>query len=164
MIYVDEARCTGCGECAEVCPTVAIRLEKGVAVVDQAQCTECEVCLEVCPEGAILSVSEPLAEKAGLPAVRPKPEVISIRVPQTAVVPASEVAPVPWRVRVLPAVGAALAYVGRELPRIVPVVLDALERRTSKPTMSNRASGGQLTARQGRTSGRRRRRRRRGRS
>ena len=84
MMYVDETRCTGCGECVEVCPTDAIRLERGMAVIDQAECTECEVCLGACPEGAILSVSEPVAEEAGLPAVRPAPEVIRIRVPPLA--------------------------------------------------------------------------------
>jgi len=132
MMYMDETRCTGCGECVEVCPTDAIHLEKGVAVIDQAECSECEVCLGACPEGAILSVSEPVAEEAGLPAVRPVPEVIRIRVPPLAERRASEVATVPWRARVLPVVGAALAYVGRELPRIVPAVLDALERRPTR--------------------------------
>jgi len=170
MMYVDETRCTGCGECVEVCPTDAIRLERSVAIVDQAECTECEVCLGACPEGAILSVSEPLAEEAGLPAVRPAPEVIRIRVPPLAPLGAglaerraSEVAPVPWRARVLPLVGAALAYVGRELPRIVPAVLDALERRQSQSEVSDRASTERSSAGGGRGSGGGRRHRRRGR-
>ncbi len=171
MIYVDETRCTGCGECVEVCPTDAIRLERGVAVVDQAECTECEVCLGACPEGAILSVSEPVAEEAGLPAVRPAPEVIRIRVPPLAPLGAglaerraSEVATVPWRTRVLPVVGAALAFVGRELPRIVPAVLDALERRaTRQPEVPARDSTEPISAGRGRggRGGRRHRQRRR---
>ncbi len=168
MMYVDETRCTGCGECVEVCPTDAIRLESGVAVVDQAECTECEICLGACPEGAILSVSEPVAEEAGLPAVYPAPEVIRIRVPSLAERPASEVATVPWRARVLPVVGAALAYVGRELPRIVPAVLDALERRPSQSEVSDHTSTEPISAGSGRGGGRgsgggrRRRQRRRG--
>lgn len=170
MMYVDETRCTGCGECVEVCPTDAIRLERSVAVVDQAECTECEVCLGACPEGAILSVSEPVAEEAGLPAVRPAPEVIRIRVPPLAPLGAglaerraSEVAPVPWRARVLPVVGAALAYVGRELPRIVPAVLDALERRpTRQPEVPDRTPTERISAGGGSGGGRRHRQRRRG--
>ena len=162
MMYVDETRCTGCGECVEVCPTDAIRLERGMAVIDQAECTECEVCLEACPERAILSVSEPVVEEAGLPAVRPAPEVIRIRVPPPAVRPASEVAPVPWRARVLPAVGAMLAYVGRELvPRIVPAVLDALERRPSQSEVSDRTSTEPISDGRGGGGGRGRRQRQR---
>lgn len=166
MMYVDETRCTGCGECVEVCPTDAIRMERGIAVVDQAECTECEVCLGACPEGAILSVSEPVAEEAGLPAVRPAPEVIRIRVPPLAERRASEVATVPWRARVLPAVGVVLAYVGRELPRIVPAVLDALERRPSQSEVSDRTSTEPVSDGRGRggggRGGRQRRQRRRG--
>ena len=170
MMYVDETRCTGCGECVEVCPTDAIRLERGVAVIDQAECSECEVCLEACPERAILSVSEPVVEDAGLPAVRPAPEVIRIRVPPLAPLGeglaqrrASEVAPVPWRARVLPAVGAMLAYVGRELvPRIVPAVLDALERRPSQSEVSDRTSTEPISDGRGGGRGRRQRQRRRG--
>ena len=156
MMYVDETRCTGCGECVEVCPTDAMRL---------ANCTECEVCLGACPEGAILSVSEPVAEEAGLPAVRPAPEVIRIRVPPLAERRASEVATVPWQTRVVPVVGAALAYVGRELPRIVPAVLDALERRPSQSEVSDRTSTEPISDGRGRGGGggRRRRQRRRGR-
>ncbi|MBC8446696.1 MAG: 4Fe-4S binding protein [Chloroflexi bacterium] len=161
MIYVQVERCTGCGVCIQICPAVAIALQRGVAAIDQAECTECEVCLEACPEGAILSVSEP-AEEVGLPALRPEPEVIRIQVPQLAVQPETEMAPVPWHAKVLPTVAAALVYVGRELPRIVPAVLDALERRSSERTVSEQPSNGQGVARNGRGGGQRHRRRRRG--
>ena len=140
--------------------TGTIHLDGGVAVIDQAECAGCEICLQTCAEGAILSVSEPVAEKPGLPAAPPTPEVIQVRVPQPTTSPASGVTSMPWRARVLPMVGAALAYVGRELvPRIVPAVLDALERRTGQPVVPGPAARGQLAAGTGRRGGRRWRRR-----
>ncbi len=50
---VDEEKCTGCGSCVEVCPTEAISLEDGKAVINEDECVECGVCAEECPEGAI---------------------------------------------------------------------------------------------------------------
>lgn len=129
VIYVQVERCTGCGVCIQVCPTGAITLQRGVAIIDQAECTQCETCLEACPEGAILSVSEPVAEPAVPPAERPMPEVIRVQVPPAPAL--SAMPPTPWRARVLPVVAAALAYAGRELPRLLPVMLEALERRRS---------------------------------
>jgi len=87
--------------------TGTIHLDGGVAVIDQAECAGCEICLQTCAEGAILSVSEPVAEKPGLPAAPPTPEVIQVRVPQPTTSPASGVTSMPWRARVLPMVGAA---------------------------------------------------------
>ena len=51
---VDQRRCTGCGLCAELCPTRAVELRAGkAAIVRPADCTFCEVCESYCPEGAI---------------------------------------------------------------------------------------------------------------
>jgi heterodisulfide reductase subunit A len=55
---VDKALCTGCGSCAQVCPTAAITLEKtegilSLAVVDALRCTACGNCAVVCPVKAI---------------------------------------------------------------------------------------------------------------
>ncbi|RLC82642.1 MAG: hypothetical protein DRI79_14560, partial [Chloroflexi bacterium] len=36
MVYVDEARCVGCGLCADACPTGAISVVDGVAKVEQS--------------------------------------------------------------------------------------------------------------------------------
>jgi NAD-dependent dihydropyrimidine dehydrogenase PreA subunit len=87
VVWVDTARCAGCGACVGVCPVEAIVLADGKAHVDEETCTGCEACLGVCPEGAIqplirgelVPVPErpppavrqpsPLAETAGVVAV-----------------------------------------------------------------------------------------------
>ncbi|NMB40718.1 MAG: 4Fe-4S binding protein [Firmicutes bacterium] len=49
---VDAELCTGCGSCADVCPTEAITVND-VAVVDPEECTDCGSCVDECPEEAI---------------------------------------------------------------------------------------------------------------
>jgi ferredoxin len=49
---VNTKRCTGCGSCTDVCPTEAIRIEDGRAVIT-LDCIDCGACPRVCPEGAI---------------------------------------------------------------------------------------------------------------
>jgi len=44
-------RCSGCGECAAVCPNSAIHVN-GSVVTDRACCTVCGACVEVCYNGA----------------------------------------------------------------------------------------------------------------
>lgn len=50
---VDPEKCTGCGSCADVCPTEAITVDD-VAVVDANECTECGSCVDECPQEAIV--------------------------------------------------------------------------------------------------------------
>jgi len=52
MYVVNQEKCTGCGTCIDVCPTDAIRIRDGKAVIDMA-CVDCGACPRVCPEGAI---------------------------------------------------------------------------------------------------------------
>jgi NAD-dependent dihydropyrimidine dehydrogenase PreA subunit len=49
----DEDLCTGCGECVEICPVQAVKLEGDLSVVDDAWCIGCGVCANVCPTGAV---------------------------------------------------------------------------------------------------------------
>lgn len=51
--HVVEAKCTGCGNCVEICPVGAASLEGDVSRIDPGICISCGQCMEVCPESAI---------------------------------------------------------------------------------------------------------------
>jgi Fe-S-cluster-containing hydrogenase component 2 len=120
MIIVQADKCTGCGDCVAVCPTSAISLLANLATIDQRRCTGCEACMAACPNGAIVAVEK----LASLPAVRPTPEVVAVK-PQPS--------PIPWSARVWPAVGTALAVLGREIvPRVATYLADTLEQRMAQ--------------------------------
>ena len=55
-MWVDSDRCTGCGDCVEVCPTEAIALVEGKARVDEKTCIGCGACADECPQDAIQPV------------------------------------------------------------------------------------------------------------
>jgi MinD superfamily P-loop ATPase len=51
---IDQARCTGCGKCEQLCPTHAIDMRDGRPVIARpADCSFCDVCESYCPEHAI---------------------------------------------------------------------------------------------------------------
>ncbi len=56
---VDQSKCSGCGQCAEICAAQAITVDaKAKAptpriVIDDKRCISCFCCQEICPEGAI---------------------------------------------------------------------------------------------------------------
>ncbi|MBN1450731.1 MAG: NADH-quinone oxidoreductase subunit NuoB [Anaerolineales bacterium] len=49
---IDSSRCTGCGACAEICPTNAIGLST-TRCVDLGKCIFCGTCREACSQDAI---------------------------------------------------------------------------------------------------------------
>ena len=49
---VNADECTACGQCADVCPVDAIKVDD-VAKVDEDTCTDCGACIESCPVDAI---------------------------------------------------------------------------------------------------------------
>jgi len=49
MITIDLEKCTGCGGCIDLCPSIAINMIQDVVTIDQEICTECEICVKVCP-------------------------------------------------------------------------------------------------------------------
>ncbi|MGC1453925.1 MAG: 4Fe-4S dicluster domain-containing protein [Nitrospirota bacterium] len=60
---ITENKCTGCGTCLDVCPTEAIKMKDGHAVIT-VECMDCGACPRVCPEGAIKQVLSTLVAKA----------------------------------------------------------------------------------------------------
>jgi len=120
MIYVDTERCTGCGVCVPVCPTGALSLQKGRAFIVESLCRDCEACREVCPQSAIMSVEtiEPPLNRQIEPA--------GYRIVQTTPAAAAISSP-----RILPLIGSALLWAGREIvPRLVSLALTRWERRS----------------------------------
>jgi len=52
-LFVDGNQCNGCVHCIRVCPTEAIRVKSGTAVIDANRCIDCGNCFRVCPVKAI---------------------------------------------------------------------------------------------------------------
>lgn len=54
-IYIDPNVCTGCEECADVCPADAIEGKSGfIHMIDEFECTKCGKCIAACEEEAII--------------------------------------------------------------------------------------------------------------
>jgi len=67
LSVIDPEACTGCGICAERCPTEAIHLNQdGVAERDENACFGCGICAHFCPEEAV-SLKEGLRKVMVLP-------------------------------------------------------------------------------------------------
>ncbi len=58
----DAARCDGCMACLRVCPTHAIRVRAGRAVLLDDRCIDCGECLRVCTRQAVVPLTTALAE------------------------------------------------------------------------------------------------------
>ena len=63
IVHIDEALCTGCGECVSPCAEGAIQIADGKAkVIREELCDGAGFCLGVCPTGALtLEVRETVA-------------------------------------------------------------------------------------------------------
>ncbi len=51
-IKINEAKCIGCIHCMRVCPTEAIRIKSGKAMIIKERCIDCGQCMRVCPAKA----------------------------------------------------------------------------------------------------------------
>ena len=45
--------CIGCGDCEEICPKEAVKVNDELAKINYSKCIRCFCCHEVCPENAI---------------------------------------------------------------------------------------------------------------
>ena len=59
-VQLDPAKCTGCTTCLRRCPTEAIRIKGGHAVINQERCIDCGECIRVCPHNAKKAVCSKL--------------------------------------------------------------------------------------------------------
>jgi len=55
-------KCRGHMTCMRHCPTQAIRVRGGKAVISEELCVDCGSCISVCPAGAIVPITDPVAE------------------------------------------------------------------------------------------------------
>lgn len=51
-VRLDESKCRGCTNCIKTCPTEAIRVRDGIAVIDTRRCIDCGQCIKICPNRA----------------------------------------------------------------------------------------------------------------
>lgn len=58
---LDAAKCIGCTHCMKSCPTEAIRVVNGLAVIDYDRCVYCGQCHRVCPANAFYVLQDDLA-------------------------------------------------------------------------------------------------------
>ncbi len=59
-VYLDKTKCKGCTTCLQHCPTEAIRIRDGHAVIDANRCVDCGQCVRVCPHKAKKTVVDKL--------------------------------------------------------------------------------------------------------
>ena len=60
-VSLDVSKCKGCTTCLKRCPTEAIRIRDGRAVISSARCIDCGECIKVCPYKAKKATHDPLS-------------------------------------------------------------------------------------------------------
>ena len=61
-VLLSPDKCIGCTACVRHCPTEAIRVRDGRAVINQGRCIDCGECIRVCPQKAKKAVCNQLAD------------------------------------------------------------------------------------------------------
>jgi len=67
----DNARCTGCGACADACNYNAIAVIKGKVLIFTELCHSCGACTYVCPENALREEPSPIGKVQVAPGHQP---------------------------------------------------------------------------------------------
>ncbi len=60
-VSLDVSKCKGCTHCMRRCPTEAIRIRDGHAVIDPKRCIDCGECIRLCPHDAKTATFDPLS-------------------------------------------------------------------------------------------------------
>jgi len=63
-VKLDRDACKGCTNCIKRCPTEAIRVREGKAVILEERCIDCGECIRICPNHAKSAVTDPLERLA----------------------------------------------------------------------------------------------------
>jgi len=63
-VRVDTEKCSGRMKCLRMCPTQAIRIRDGKAVIIEEKCIDCGECITVCPHNAIIPMTDPFGESS----------------------------------------------------------------------------------------------------
>ncbi len=58
MPWIDRDKCTGCGDCVNICPVDAIYMKNGKSEIDMEKCISCGKCHDICTQDAIRHDSE----------------------------------------------------------------------------------------------------------
>ncbi len=76
---INRDRCRGHMRCMHHCPTQAIRVRGGKAVISEELCVDCGSCISVCPSGAIEPITDPIGQVSSFPyrVVVPSPVLYS---------------------------------------------------------------------------------------
>lgn len=61
-VSLDVEKCKGCTTCLRHCPTEAIRIREGQAVINPELCIDCGECIRVCPNKAKKAIYDKLSE------------------------------------------------------------------------------------------------------
>lgn len=64
-VLLNSDKCTGCTTCLRHCPTEAIRIRDGKAVINEGRCIDCGECIRSCPQKAKKAVCNKLEDMEG---------------------------------------------------------------------------------------------------
>lgn len=61
-VKINKKKCIGCVRCMKGCPTKAIRVKNGKAIINKERCIDCGECLRVCQYNAVVPITTSSAD------------------------------------------------------------------------------------------------------